>query len=140
MKTKFWKTLFLLVILTSVITQFSCIKEDDEEIRFYVTDSTPTDGYYIRELYVVESPAGTQGNWGSNILNDNTNGPNGWQQYSFDPGTYDYKVVYLGKYYSSDVASFLESKSLDHTFANGRGKKFDLDGYSLYITSFSFSQ
>ena len=76
MKTKIWKIIFIIVIMISLTTQFSCIEEEDEEIRFYVTDSTPTDSYYISELFIVQSPAGSQGNWGSNILNGNTRGPN----------------------------------------------------------------
>jgi len=137
MKNKKIRILMMLCAFAIITLQYSCMKED-EEIRFYVTDSTPSDSYYITELYVVKSPSGTNGNWGSNILNGNSDGPNGWQQYTYSPGTYDIKIVYYGKMWSSDPITLRTETDLDHAFVNGRGLKYDIDGYTLYTTHFSF--
>ncbi|MDX9697288.1 MAG: hypothetical protein RBT49_15970 [Bacteroidales bacterium] len=140
MKTKIFKSVALFAVLAFTGIQYSCIKEDSEEIRFYVTDSTPADSYFITELYIVESPAGSNQNWGSNILNGNTKGPNGWQLYSYEPGVYDIKIVYWGKMWSSDPITLRTETDYNHELANTRGLKYDLDGYTLYTTHFSFSE
>ena len=122
-----------IILLLAAVVPFllSCNAEDSEESRIYVTDSTPSDAYYISALYIVESPNGYSGDWGSNILDGNSDGPYGWQQYTFDPGEYDYRIEYY------DGAS-KHYESFGRIARDKQGLKFDMDGYYLFTTSFTF--
>ncbi|HOF34030.1 MAG TPA: hypothetical protein PK624_08635 [Spirochaetota bacterium] len=127
---KIQKTIMLM--LAAVIPfLLSCNAEDSEESRIYVTDSTPLDSYSITALYVVESPNGYSGDWGSNILDGNTDGPFGWQQYTFDPGEYDYRIEYY-----DGANKYIEK--LGMSASDKHGLKFDMDGSNLFTTYFTF--
>jgi hypothetical protein len=130
MKKKIQQTI-IMVLIAVIPLLLSCNAEDSEESRIYVTDSTPLDSYEITALYVVESPNGYSGNWGTSILNGNTDGPYGWQQYTFDPGVYDYRIEYY-----DGASKYTESFGM--TASDKRGLKFDMDGHYLFTTYFTF--
>ncbi|HPJ15644.1 MAG TPA: hypothetical protein PLJ39_11290 [Spirochaetota bacterium] len=130
MKKKIQQTI-IMVLIAVIPLLLSCNAEDSEESRIYVTDSTPFDSYKITALYVVESPNGYSGNWGSSILDGNTDGPYGWQQYTFEPGEYDYRIEYY-----DGANQYIENFGM--TARDKRGLKFDMDGHYLFTTYFTF--
>jgi hypothetical protein len=130
-RTKWRARVLMSALVLAIGLLGGCEDEQKEECRIYVTDSTPNDSCYISALYVVENPKGYLGEWGPNILNGNTDGPYGWQQYSFAPGTYDYRIEYY-----NGSSKYLEN--CDVTVRNKRGLKFDMDGKYLFMTNFTF--
>lgn len=129
------KRLFCLAvaILMTLIT-LSCEMGGGKECRIYLEEDYPN---YFTALYVVESPQGSNGNWGANILNNyEILEGYGWKMYRFDPGEYDIRVEWDIPQGYTGSTSFEDTGQL---ILDGHGIRYscDPDG-DLFITSFWF--
>jgi hypothetical protein len=124
--------LLAIILLSLSLSGFLCEnKEEDEESRLYLEEDSPN---YFTELYVVPSPQGSSGNWGSNIVgNYEILSGYGWKKYTFDPGTYDIKIQMHITKYSSPHTEYGQIAT------DGHGRKFEADpDGDLWMTDFAF--
>lgn len=128
------KIKFLMAFLLTIsLTGFICEpKEEEEESRLYLEEKSPN---YFTALYVVNSPKGSQNNWGENIVShyEILQGY-GWKKYTFDPGTYDIKVVW---HIPDGTRTSHQEFSQKATDSHGRMFTASSNGV-LFITDFRF--
>ncbi len=127
------KGVTLILIFGTTLT--SCEDDGSPECRVYLEEESPN---YFKEVYIVESPAGSNGNWGSNLINDYETLENyDYKMYKLSPGTYDVRLVYSYDKWNSGEDGVYED--FDQTADDGEGMKFNASskGY-FYITTFNF--
>lgn len=119
--------LFLLIFLVSCEPYVP-------ESRIYLEDDTSNS---FTAVYIVESPNGSNGDWGQNLINDyEVLEEYDWKMYVLDPGTYDIKLEYE---YDTWTDTAGETERLGVSLGDEEGVKYHCSnsGY-FFTTTFTF--
>jgi hypothetical protein len=103
------------------------------ECRVYLAEEAPNS---FTEIHIVASPAGENGNWGPNLINDYEElSSHPYLMYRLEPGTYDIRAVMANDAWGGDGAY----EKLGVNLGDHEGVKYTAgsDGY-FFTTSFTF--
>ncbi|MBN2494886.1 MAG: hypothetical protein JXR96_09880 [Deltaproteobacteria bacterium] len=122
-----------MISLCAVCAVQACSGSDGPESRVYLEEESPNS---FTAFYLVESPAGENGDWGPNIVGDyETMEEYSWKMFRFEPGVYDVRLEWVVEY--SDWGTTQED--LGKEFSDQHGMKYNAsDSGLLFSTSFSF--